>query len=376
MTRRFFCLLLLLAISSFFVSCTAPQKVATVPTATAVTIAEPTTKLPTATLPPPPTFAPKTTSTPRPTQTPKQTPPPTKKPTVRPTQTPKATATESADLKVTATVSATSSATDAAPPKSKVTAGEPEPYLANHFLVTFYGSPWGPGLGILGDQSRESTDFKLRQHADMFRPFEDRRIVPTYHMITTVADPTPPLYRHQVDLPTIDEWLAAAATNNFAVIMDLQPSHADLMEEFERIRYTLLSPDVHLAIDPEFTMDEGQIPNKHVGNLKAAQINLVQAELEKIALEIGVNKVLMLHQFKDTMLPDKGDIQNYPHVELVIDSDGTFDTEIKVYNYELYATEPAWEFGAIKVFYRYDNVILSAEDLMDLKPKPSIVIYQ
>ena len=372
MTQRFFQRFLLLALLLLAImGCSAPQKAASLPSATATSVveatAEPTeTSSPTATLPPPPTFAPQTTNTPRPTKTVKPTSNPTKKATARPTKTPKA----------TATVSATNTTTDADLPKSKVTTGEPKPYLTDHFLVTFYGSPWGPGLGILGDQSRESTDFKLRQHGDMFRPFETRRIMPAYHMITTVANPTPPLYRHQVDLPTIDDWLAAAAANNFAVIMDLQPSHADLMEEFERIRYALFSPDVHLAIDPEFTMDEGQIPNKHVGNLKAAQINLVQAELEKIALEIGVNKVLMLHQFKDTMLPDKEAIKDYPHVELIIDSDGTFNTEIKVYNYELYATEPAWEFGAIKVFYNYDDIVLSAEELMDIKPKPAIVIYQ
>ena len=49
-----------------------------------------------------------------------------------------------------------------------------------------------------------------------------------------------------------------------------------------------------------------------------------QAAMQDIAQEIGVNRVLILHQFKNSMLPDKTLIQKFPNVELVIDSDGTF----------------------------------------------------
>ncbi len=250
------------------------------------------------------------------------------------------------------------------------------PYLSRYRLVTFYGSPWGRGLGILGNQPRDMTLRLLHNLAWEYAGFSDRYVMPTYHMVTTVANQNPPEMRHLVDMPTIENWVSSANANGVASILDIQPGRIDIMTEFERIRHLLYYPHVHLAIDPEFAMTEEQIPNVHVGQLYADQINQVQAAMQDIAQEIGVNRVLILHQFKNSMLPDKTLIQNFPNVELVIDSDGTFDTDIKVFNYLQYANEPAFEYGGIKLFYVYDDYLLTPEQVMALSPQPVIIIYQ
>lgn len=254
--------------------------------------------------------------------------------------------------------------------------GAPVPYLSRYQLVTFYGSPWGRGLGILGNQPRTDTLRLLQNVVWEYQPFSSQYVMPAYHMVTTVANQNPPEMRHLVDMPTIEVWVQSANATGVASILDIQPGRMDIMGEVERIKHLLYYPHVHLAIDPEFVMTEEQIPNVHVGQLPADQINQVQAVLQEIAVEIGVNRVLILHQFKDSMLPDKGAIQNFPNVELVIDSDGTFDTDIKLFNYFQYANEPAFEYGGIKLFYVYDDYLLTPEEVMSLSPQPKIIIYQ
>jgi hypothetical protein len=110
--------------------------------------------------------------------------------------------------------------------------------------------------------------------------------------------------------------------------------------------------------------------------MNGEQINQVQAILNEIAIEIGVNRVLIVHQFVDRMLESKELIADYPHVELIIDSDGTFNTAVKVGSYLRYAGEPGFEYGGIKFFYEHDDYILEPRGVMELLPPPALIIYQ
>ena len=372
---------LLLLVSLFLIGCgnsaeptaaptVANTEVAVVNTATAI----PPSKTPASTntpfVPPteivaPATFTPVPTKTPLPaTNTPTNTPTPEFTPTPTYTPTP------------TSTVGPTPGPRPPSRPSVNASPGNPQPYLSRYQLVTYYGSPWGRGLGILGNQPLNETLRLLWANVHELQDLDSRFAMPTYHMITTVANQNPPEYRHLVDLATINLFINHANNNEAAAILDVQPGRMDIKTEFERIRYALYNPHVHFAIDPEFHMNDEQIPNVHVGQTMAEDINWVQAQMNQIALEIGVNRVLILHQFKGSMLPDKALIQNYPHVELVIDSDGTFNTDIKVFNYLQYANEPGFEYGGIKIFYAYDPHIMTAEEIMRLNPRPAVIIYQ
>jgi hypothetical protein len=197
-------------------------------------------------------------------------------------------------------------------------------------------------------------------------------------MVTTVANPHPPEFRHQVALDLIQEWVDAAKAERVAVILDIQPGRADIMTEYHRIRHLLYEPHVHLALDPEFVMAEGQFPLVQVGQLYANQINQIQADMNEIGYEIGLNRVLILHQFKDSMLPDKANIQAYDYVELVIDGDGVGPAAAKIRNYNQYAAEANFEYGGFKLFPRNgDYPVMSPEWVMEaLTPQPVIIIIQ
>lgn len=297
------------------------------------------------------------THTPLPTNTSTSTP--TNTPTNTPTHTPSPTPTNTPTNTPTPTATPT-----------------PRPYLSEKRLVTYYGWAKGRALGILGNSPRDEMLVDLRRMTAEYQALSTEPVWPAFHMITTVAHTEPPNYSYQLETEIIEEWIDFANREDVAVILDLQPGRADLMMEVERVLPYLYNENVHLALDPEWTMTDTQIPLVHIGQMYAEQINEVQAVLNQVAIEIGVNRVLILHQFKDSMLPDKADIMDYPFVEVVIDSDGAFSAEVKMDSYLQYTTEPAFEYGGIKLFTVRDRRLLTPEEVMGLEPQPHVIIYQ
>jgi len=265
-------------------------------------------------------------------------------------------------------------------PPLLLTPGDPQPYLKTYRLVTFYGSPPGPALGILGSAPRETITEQLRGVAAHYQELSpDRYVVPTFHIVVTVADPAPGRdgdYNHRMDIALLDDWIAAAGAAGLAVILDIQPGYGDVLAEVDGLRHYLRQPHVHLALDSEFTMDGGAIPGASLGRLFPYHINPVQAMLDEIALEIGMNKVLIIHQFDDVMVENKEGIVDYPNVELVFDADGFGSPQGKRSDYLQYAGEPGFEYGGFKLFYDWDWPLMTPADVMSLEPPPAIIIYQ
>lgn len=333
------------------------------------------------------TLAPTATQTATAGATPAHTPTVTMTATREPTETPTSTATASATP--TAQPTNTPNAALAAYPPLPLTPGDPQPYLERFTLVSFYGSAEGAGMGILNFRETPQLLVELGERAAEYQRLLDesdqprKQVLPTFHVIVTIADPwfgEDGNFNHRASPEAIESWLALAEQEGIAVVLDVQPGHAPVQEEFELLRPYLRHPHVHLAIDSEYTMERTpsglyEIPGEVLGSLYAAQINPIQAQLEEIALETGANKVLILHQFEDEMLPDKENIVDYPHVELVIDSDG-FGGPDKVRDYQHYASEPGFEYGGFKLYRNWDNPLLSPAEVMGLAPPPAVVIYQ
>jgi hypothetical protein len=311
-------------------------------------------------LPNPPTPVPPTAVQPAPTATQTATAvPPSPSPSPSPTTTPSPSATPTASYQLT------------------LNPAQPQGYLSQFRLVAFYGSPIGPGLGILGELPREQMQQQLLATVAQYKPFSDRPILPAYHLVTTVANPNPPYYYHRIDIEIIEQWVDEAMALETAVILDIQPGRANLIAEFERLEPLLRLPHVLLALDPEFAMNDWQVPSVNVGQIYAAQINEIQARLNSIGKEIGLNRVLILHQFSPAMLPDKSLIEDYPFVELLIDGDGVGSPGAKIRNYTTYAAEPAFEFGGFKLFPTDgDHPLMTPAEVMGLEPQPVLIIYQ
>jgi hypothetical protein len=266
-------------------------------------------------------------------------------------------------------------------PHSYVGGNRPQPYLANYRLVTYYGVPHSPILGAIGNGEPEEVLGPLRSLAQQYQALstDGRTVLPTFHIISTVADPEPgpnSYYSHWTSIAILDQWIAVANENNMAVILDIQPGRSDLLFEVERLRDYLMQPNIHLAIDPEYFMDAEQTPGSHIGDIDGQQINAVQEILDQIALEIGVNKMLLVHQFARGMIKEKYEILDYPHVDLVIDTDGYGIPDTKLNDYRVNAGDPGFEFGGLKLFYVWDDPLLTPEQVMRLEPMPAVIVYQ
>jgi len=247
-------------------------------------------------------------------------------------------------------------------------------------IVTFYGSPLGRGLGILGNSEPKTMLKHLRAQADVYRQLEpDTEVIPAFHMVVVVADGyagEDEDYNHRISHNVIREWIDWAAEENVWVILDLQPGRSDPLAEFDLVEPFLREPHVQLAVDPEFVMDDKGVPGQKLGRIDAGTINAFQARLDALARSIGTTKVLIVHQFDDRMIVDKEQIENVWTVELVWDADGFGPPGAKIYDYEQYRAEAGFEKGGLKIFYERDAPLMTPPQVMALEPIPSIIIYQ
>jgi hypothetical protein len=269
-------------------------------------------------------------------------------------------------------------------PSSRPVRGVPETaadsLLDTHLMVTWYGNPHSRQMGVLGESEGAARAAALRRQADAFAPLTGKTILPAYHLVAVVAQQTPGsdgTWRRRESSAVIASLLADARSQGFALVLDVQPGRADIAAELAHLRPFLVEPDVHLALDPEFDMGEGQRPGRELGHMHASDINTAVATLATLVSERDLPpKVLIVHQFTLGMLPDKEKIRVQPRVDLVLDMDGFGSRSLKLASYRAVMRQFALRFAGFKLFYRQDTNLFAPADVMRLEPIPSVVIYQ
>lgn len=255
-----------------------------------------------------------------------------------------------------------------------------ESFLQAHLLVTWYGNPHSCRMGILGELSAEARVEGLRRQAAAYALLTPKHVVPAYHVVAVVAQPTPGNdggCRRREPLDVLRGLLIEAREAGFKIVIDIQPGRSDLRKELEYLRPLLTEPDVYVAVDPEFAMSAAQLPGRQRGSLGAVDVNAAIDLLERLVREHRLPpKVLILHQFTLDMLPDKKNIRRSPNVELVVDMDGFGSQSLKLASYRAVMRQGELDFAAIKLFYKLDTNLFTPEQVMGLKPTPSVVIYQ
>lgn len=258
----------------------------------------------------------------------------------------------------------------------------PRSIFADHLVVAYYGNPYSPIMGILGEHDTPELVRRLREQAARYQALvPDKKVIPALHLVYAVAQADPGddgsfLYHMPDEL--VEEYIELTRAAGMLFIIDLQMGRADPMAEVERVRHWLLNDHVHLAIDPEFTMPSGERPGVDLGSMDAATINSIQDLLQGIALEAGVsNKVLIVHQFQADMITNKPAIgRDRDRVDLVIDLDGWGPPWSKQEKYRALGTDEPVEYTGFKLFYRWDEPMMSESDVVRLTPRPGIIVYQ
>jgi hypothetical protein len=200
-------------------------------------------------------------------------------------------------------------------------------------------------------------------------------------MIASVAQNWPTdegNYLLYTDADTIQSYVDFTKANNMLLILDVQVGHSTVEDEIERVREWLVEPHVHLAIDPEFVMGEGEIPGEVIGSIDASQVEVAQQMLAEIVAEYNLPpKVLIVHRFTENMITNAENIPSVAGVQTVIDFDGHGDPANKTANYELFLVDGPAEFAGFKLFYNEDlPPLMSPDDVVGMARPPDVVIYQ
>ncbi|HLI27982.1 MAG TPA: hypothetical protein VKZ60_12975 [Chloroflexota bacterium] len=256
----------------------------------------------------------------------------------------------------------------------------PAPILATHRLVTFYGNPLTETMGILGQRPPERMIERLRQQAAAYQQAGGRPVLAALHLVTPVAQAQPGadgMYRLRMDPELLEEWCDLAERHGLSFILDVQVGRSSVQEEVEQLRPWLVRPHVHLALDPEFAMSPSTEPGKQIGSLSAADINWAIEYLADIAITHRTgNRILIVHQFTDHMVPDRENLEPNPYVDLVLMMDGFGAPALKRAQYDRYIATAPVDFTGIKLFYQHDRPLMTPAEVLTLDPPPDVITYQ
>lgn len=253
-------------------------------------------------------------------------------------------------------------------------------------IVAYYGNLYSTKMGVLGQYPEDEMLQKLQievknwQEADPTTP-----VIPALHYIVVVAQGsagTDGKYRFRMPDTEIDKVLAMAAKINAIVFLDIQVGFSTLEEEVPKLEKYLKMPQVHLGIDPEFSMKTGIKPGKIVGTFDAADINFTSNYLAKIVKENNLTpKILVIHRYTQKMVTNYKQIKTLPEVQIVMNMDGWGDQAHKLGTYQNFIYKEPVQFTGFKLFYKNDlwtkgSMMMTPNTLLKLTPQPVYIQYQ
>lgn len=255
-------------------------------------------------------------------------------------------------------------------------------------IVAYYGNFYSKGMGVLGQYPTDQmlamlkTEMQHWKSADPTTP-----VVPAIQYIAVVAQASAGKegkYILRMPDDQIDHALDLAHQVNGIVILDVQVGKSTVQHELPMLEKYLKMPQVHLAIDPEFSMKFGNSPGTVIGTMDAADINYAAQYLAGIVRDNHLPpKILVVHRFTQDMVTNYKKIQTLSEIQIVMDMDG-FGSKAKKQNTYLRTvkSEPV-QFTGIKLFYKNDNAspstgvsMLTPAEVLALTPAPIYIQYQ
>ena len=251
--------------------------------------------------------------------------------------------------------------------------------LPEQLVVGLYGAPQDEQLGALGVGTPRQAARRLERQAKPYRTRE-RPVLPAFELIATVADADAGddgNYSSRQKRAVIRRYLRAARRHRAILILDIQPGTAPFMEEVRALERFLVEPDVSLALDPEWSMAPGQVPGRQIGSTDAATVNEVSRYLAGIVRERRLpEKLLIVHRFTDDMIAREEQLERPAGVALTVNVDGFGDQPIKKAKYRDFTRGRRHRFNGFKLFYEEDTNLMSPRQVMRLRPRPDVVVYE
>ena len=253
-------------------------------------------------------------------------------------------------------------------------------------VVAFYGNLYSKRMGILGELPREDMLKKLQQEVDKWKAADTSMpVIPGLHYIAVTAQGSPGKdgkYRLRMPFHQVDTILNWAKPINALVFLDIQVGGSTVKTEVPLLEKYLQLPNVHLGIDPEFSMKNSERPGTKIGTFNANDINDAIDFLAGVVKKNNLPpKILIVHRFTQGMLTDYKKIKKIPEVQIVIDMDGWGDKILKRSSYLRYIYKEPVQFTGFKLFYKNDikkdkQGLYKPEELLKFVPRPIYIQYQ
>ena len=253
-------------------------------------------------------------------------------------------------------------------------------------IIAYYGNFYSKGMGVLGQYPQDEIVTRLQQVTNEWQMADaSTTATPAIDYIAVVAQGTPGAdgkYRLRMPADQIQKAIDLAHQVKGITILDVQVGLSDLQTELPFLEQYLSMPDVHLALDPEFSMKTGAAPGKVIGTMGAMDINFAAQYLANIVKKYNLPpKILIVHRFTLPMVTHYKEIKPLPEVQIVMDADGWGQQVLKNKVYQQVITAEPVQFAGIKLFYKNDvrtpgSLLLTPEQVLKLSPRPSFIQYQ
>jgi hypothetical protein len=258
--------------------------------------------------------------------------------------------------------------------------------LPYHRIIAFYGNLYSKRMGILGEIPRDSMFKKLKGEVAAWQAADPTvKTIPSLHYVAITAQGSPGKDgKHRMRMPfhQIDTIVNWARQINALIFVDIQVGHSSVKDEVPTLEKYLAMPDVHLGIDPEFSMKKGEVPGSKIGTFTADDINdAIDFLAETVRKNNLPPKILVVHRFTQGMVTGYERIKTVPEVQIVMDMDGFGDKVLKRSTYLRYIYKEPVQFTGFKLFYKNDTKpntsgMYSPEELLKFTPKPIYIQYQ
>ncbi len=261
----------------------------------------------------------------------------------------------------------------------------PGAILPYNRIVAFYGNLYSTRMGILGELPKDEMLKKLQGEVAKWQAADPTiKAIPALHYIAITAQSLPGkanLHRMRMPFKQIDTILNWAKSIDALVFLDVQVGHSNVKDEVSSLETYLKLSNVHLGIDPEFSLKNGHIPGTKIGTFDSEDINDAIDILAKLVRENNLPpKVLVVHRFTQGMVTNYKNIKIVPEVQIVMNMDGFGDKILKRSTYLRYIYKEPVQFTGFKLFYKNDNKnnwqMYSPEELLKFTPKPIYIQYQ
>lgn len=253
-------------------------------------------------------------------------------------------------------------------------------------IVAYYGNFYSKQMGVLGEYPTEEMLAMLASTTEIWTAADPATpAIPAIHYIAVVAQASAGKEgKYVLRMPDdqIEHALNLANRINGVVFLDVQVGLSTLEHELPQLERYLKMPQVHLAIDPEFSMKKGERPGTVIGTFDAADINYAARYLTGLVRDNNLPpKILVVHRFTQSMVTNYKNIQPLPEVQIVMDMDGFGSKDLKKGTYTRVIHPEPVQFTGIKLFYKNDikppsTGMFTPEEVLQLTPAPIYIQYQ